>query len=1185
MDKIRSILMLLIFLFPIFQLNSQNHHIKGMLNLPGKPENWFEGFQKNLGSNKFSYHSFRSDVSRSLITRCTDGNMAIEWKTGQLPDGYDKEDATFLWIAAIDLSTERSFFDVYVNGKKRFEIAASEQKTWQLKTDDGGILSFVTVEIDQAKDAHGYMSLTAPKSWLVNGEGQTIKIVGHANQCNTWIIVYQANDALSYLRKSAGYDITTEVVMERAKGELKCRLTGSANLAGTEINCLFSGKSKIVQLLEVDGHVDGTFSLPLTALKKPFILSDDKGEILVSPSLGEDDKATRLQNKAILFTESKNAGEKILLHSTRSYNPKTVTGMFNLASSILGKGEIYLMNSSHQDIAWMDSPEKCVIERDTMLIAPLLEKGSKDKNYRFDVEDALMLKEFTQRHPDKKALVKEMLNDGRISCGSTFIQPYEEMYSGESLARQFYLGAKWLKDEFGYKATVYWNEDVPGRTLQMAQLMSKAGTKYLMISRHERGLFNWYSPDGSFVTAFSPGHYGDAFGPLQKSFPETAQYLVTSSMDWEKYYTGKNQSPIIPLLSDNDMSPAKDYNHLIQNWGNIQELQDENGKNVPVQLPKIKIATAPEFFNALVAQKPQLPSITGERPDVWLYIHGPSHQKALKASREADLLLPAAEKFATVNALIDGSFDNYPEIELNKAWEAKIYPDHGWGGKHGDITDAFFLQKYEFAKAEAEKILEINLAGLASKVNTHPDKGRPLVVFNSMNLNRSDPVSVDVSFAPGEAFNLELSDAEGNPEKVQISNTLNYADGSIKRAKLHFTGKNVPPVGYRTFYLKALKKKNEDDALPFKNEAENRFYKLKFGNGGLSSVFDKELNRELIDPGKFRAGEVFTMRSVGNGAGEFTDVQKPDMEGFDKTGNYPTKWEVEENGPVYTTYKYRQKIRYAIIEQRIKVFHQQKRIDFEPAILNWEGVLYREFRMALPLSMSDGQVSYEVPFGVVEVGKSEMKGAAGERYTTVCKDIHPRGIENWISASNSSFGVTMSSSVAVADWIDPTDHPITNQMLQPILLASRKSCHWEGNDYLQTGNHTFRFSITSHQPGWINGASFGRQANEQLTARWADHRMADASLPETLSFFRTVEENVLISTIKKAEDSAEAIIRLVDVEGKDREIKVESFRRISKAAYTNLIEETIKPLPSNGNSVQLQLGHYAIETIKIKTLE
>ena len=307
------------------------------------------------------------------------------------------------------------------------------------------------------------------------------------------------------------------------------------------------------------------------------------------------------------------------------------------------------------------------------------------------------------------------------------------------------------------------------------------------------------------------------------------------------------------------------------------------------------------------------------------------------------------------------------------------------------------------------------------------------------------------------------------------------------------------------------------------------------------------------------------------------------MEGFDKTGNYKTHWEVEENGPVFTVYKYRSPIRNAVVEQRVKLYHTEKKIDFETALLNWEGELYREFRMAIPLNMTDGQVAYEVPFGVVEVGKDEMEGAAGERYTMPCKDFHPRGIENWISASNSKFGVTLSSSVVAADWIDPTDNPVDNQILQPILLASRRSCHWEGNDYLQTGNHYFSFSLTSHKPGWGNGAEFGRAANEKLTAVWADNTYTTASLPEKQSFFAVDQKNVLVSTVKKAEDSDEIVVRLTELDGKAKTVKINSFKPFTKAHLTNLIEDDIKEIRIKNDNLFYPLNKYSIETLKLKT--
>ncbi len=327
------------------------------------------------------------------------------------------------------------------------------------------------------------------------------------------------------------------------------------------------------------------------------------------------------------------------------------------------------------------------------------------------------------------------------------------------------------------------------------------------------------------------------------------------------------------------------------------------------------------------------------------------------------------------------------------------------------------------------------------------------------------------------------------------------------------------------------------------------------------------------------------MKSEGHGAGEFADVQQPAMEGFDKTGNYETAWEIIENGKVFSTFKMRQKIRNAVVEQNVILYKKVKRIDFEISLLNWEGVLYREYRLALPIDMNDGQVAYETAFGVSEVGKDEIEGAAGERYTSQCKDVHPRGIENWIGVSNDEFGVTLSSCVAVADYIDPTDNPSENTILQPLLLASRRSCHGEGNEYLQTGDHHYIFSLTSHQSGWKNGFAFGKQANEKLQVVVNPKKYANASLPEEKSFFSVDKENVIISTIKKGEDDNSAVVRLYDMIGKDTQFDLSSFKEIDKAVHTNLIEEGNKKLQVSDDKLPFKLGHHSIETFKLFLLK
>ena len=273
-----------------------------------------------------------------------------------------------------------------------------------------------------------------------------------------------------------------------------------------------------------------------------------------------------------------------------------------------------------------------------------------------------------------------------------------------------------------------------------------------------------------------------------------------------------------------------------------------------------------------------------------------------------------------------------------------------------------------------------------------------------------------------------------------------------------------------------------------------------------------------------------------------------------------------------------------MVEQKITLYHAIKKIDFEIALLNWEGVLFREFRMALPLKMQDGKVAYEVPFGVVEVGKDEMEGAAGERYNVPAKDIHPRGIENWISASDNSFGATLSSSVAVVDYIDPTDDPVSYPILQPILLASRVSCHGEGNKYLQTGNHYFSFSLNSHQSGWENGYRSGKQANERLLVVVNPETYKSASLPESQSFFGIESSNLIISTVKKSEDENSVIMRIYEIEGKSTEAEINSFIPIKEIIHTNLIEEEQNKveIKANKNKININIGKFAIETLKMK---
>ena len=147
----------------------------------------------------------------------------------------------------------------------------------------------------------------------------------------------------------------------------------------------------------------------------------------------------------------------------------------------------------------------------------------------------------------------------------------------------------------------------------------------------------------------------------------------------------------------------------------------------------------------------------------------------------------------------------------------------------------------------------------------------------------------------------------------------------------------------------------------------------------------------------------------------------------------------------------------------------------------------------MPVAADGGNVAYEIPFGVLEVGQGEAKGTGGPAYGSLVydeemKDIRPREVRDFLYAGGPDFGVTFSTSVAVNDYKDPTDDPVPYPVLQPVLLASRRSCHGEGNWYLQEGDHHYRFSLTSHAAGWRNGYRAGIAANSPRS--WPSFRFS-----------------------------------------------------------------------------------------------
>lgn len=856
------------------------------------------------------------------------------------------------------------------------------------------------------------------------------------------------------------------------------------------------------------------------------------------------------------------AGKKIILDQAFQTFIPADWGYFK-------NGVIHIIQSSHQDIAWMDTPEYCREDRINNIILPALDMMKQNKDFTFEMEQTMYLMEFLEEHPERKDELIQLYKEKRFTWGATYNQPYEGLSSGEQLIRQSYYGRKWVHENMpGCDDLVANNMDVPGRTLQMSQILAKSGIPNLFVSRMAEGLYDWYSPDGSKVLTFTPGNYGWP-SLIWKFFDKDAatafHKLHHRTQLWSNYYEKHQIPPHYAILISCDATKPVDFQNVIDEWNKIAEESE-------VPLPRLKASTSEEYFDLVRGKTTQFEKISGERPDLWLYIHGPAHYEATKYKREAGVLLPAAESFTTFSKLQTGDLQKYPRKSFDRAWMASIYPDHGLGGKNGEITDSIFEDSLRVGYTLGKELLSEALKQLTEQVKT---KENNYVVFNDLTWERNGLVTVEV---PNEK--ISVKDEQGNTVNTQIKKDK---DG---KQYVTFEAQDIPSMGYRSYSIQRGKTPKASNSVNHSsNQIENDYYKAVLGNGGIVYLYDKQLGKELIHTSKFACGDVVELGYTGNGAGEFTRITDVVPGDITSLSSFVSKWEVEESGALYTRFKSLQPTKHATIVQNITFYHTSKKIDFDITLQDFDGTHNRQYRIAFPANMmGERTINYEVPMAVTEVGKDELKKqpggwAWGGTYVHHPEDSHPREIQNFISANGNGFGLTMSSCVAVADWIDPSREQAVYPVLQGILLSSHKSCHGEGNWYHQKGTHNFHFSITSHPEGWKNGYNSAIANNHPLFVQQKNNK--EGKLEGSNSFFKLSDPFTALSLIKKADNDNNLIIRLTEMEGKDKEVMITLPVSVKKVIRTNLIEEEQEVLPVSGNQFALPLGHHAIETYKL----
>ena len=470
----------------------------------------------------------------------------------------------------------------------------------------------------------------------------------------------------------------------------------------------------------------------------------------------------------------------------------------------------------------------------------------------------------------------------------------------------------------------------------------------------------------------------------------------------------------------------------------------------------------------------QIPVLKGDITGGW-YQHPVTAPELLAQKFEADRLLPTAEKWSAVAAALDETYE-YPATEFDRAWDHLIFHDehsYGTSGYQGRRVYETWIQHRDWidkAQTTAQQENDGALKAIAAKIPAERDS---IAVFNPT--------------------------AQERQERVELDGKWGVVD--------------VPAFGYRLVDEKALipvDQTTEVSAQP--PVIENRFYKVAFAeNGSISSIFDKEQNRELLDlSNPYRANEMVYTKDNHQ---TFLVPEKAEFE------------VVSGAGQITVVIKTREKNLGAEMVQTVTLPDQEKRIDLDNRMYHVKDMFnnrryYRYVYFAFPFAVENCRRLCHLNGAVAEYAK-DVTGHGTDVYMAT---------NEWCCAENDDHGVALmmlDSQLMEFDHIHPdkTDFDNTGDgsAMFAYVATDWLQMHLAGGSHL---DYHFRYSITSYE-GNYQTAGIPKMAERYANpVQPVKISAQEGTLPADHCSFLRVPGGQRLIGLKRADDGKGLVARL-----------------------------------------------------------